>query len=195
MIERRSKVMMLVCTTCLTWQLNSGAAEAAQFTSPIPGYSFTYPDTWHTVKWANHPEAVTLRNFPDDQSLQLGNVPFGGAEIGISVSPPYPPGWSADTDEYAELHAIAARTGTILSETTRASGAPARIKSTYSTAVGTTATASSTVLRLRGRMFIIGMEYQSSDPAGPQYEQVFSEVLASLSASIGAATPPPAPTP
>jgi hypothetical protein len=181
----------LVLVSVVSWR----NAAAAQYTDTAFNYSFNYPDGWHAVKWANHPEAVTLRNFPDDQSLQLGNVPFGGAEIGVSAAPPYPPGWSAATDEYAELHALAARTGTIVSETTRASGAPARIKSTYPTAAGTTSTAISTVLRLRGRMFIIGTEYQSSDPAAPQYEQILSDLVASLSLSTATPTAAAPPTP
>jgi hypothetical protein len=180
----------LVVASSAPWQ----AANAAQYTDSFFNYSFTYPDGWHTDTREERPGTVVVRNFPDDQILRLGNVPFGGAEVRVATFPPYPPGLSAATDEYAELHALAARTGTIISETTRASGAPARVKWTGPTVVGS-ATMIRTVLRIRGRMFWVGVEYQATDPAGPQYEQVLADVLASLLASVGAATPSPLPTP
>ena len=181
----------LVLVSAAPWQ----PADAAQFTNPALNFSLTYPDSWHALTWASEPNVVLLRSFPDDQALHGGNVPFGGAEINVNVFPPYPPGWSAGTDEYAEYHAIAARTGTIIGETTRASGAPARVKWTRSTASGTTNTCIATVVRLRGRVFDISMEYQSPDPAGPQYEQVLSDLLASLSVPAGSPTPSIPPTP
>ncbi len=170
-------------------------AEAAQYTDTIFNYSFVYPDAWQARPSDTNPGKVILTNFPDDQYLQGGNVPLGGAQIDVNVFPPYPPGWSADTDEYAREHAIAARTGTIISETTRASGAPARVKWTRQTASGTTNICISTVMRLNGRIFHIFLEYQNQDPAGPQYEQVLSGLMFSLSVPGSPATPsvPPAP--
>lgn len=187
--------MLLATAFGINLLLRGQIAQAAQYTDASFNYRFTYPDTWHTDTREERPGTVVLRNFPDDQILQLGNVPFGGAEVRVSAFPPYPPGWSGDTDEYAELHSLAAGGGTIISETTRASGAPARIKFTYPTVVGSTSTMIRTVLRLRGRMFGVGVEYQATDPAGPQYEQVFSDVLASLLASVAPPTPSPPPTP
>jgi hypothetical protein len=175
--------------------LRGQVAEAAQYTDTTFSYSFTYPDTWQTYADPLHPGAVVVRNFPDDQYLQGGNVPFGGTEIVINVFPPYPPDWPSDTDEYARLHADAARIGTILSETNRASGAPARVKFTRQTASTTTNTCVSVVQRLRGRVFDISMQYQSADPAGPQYEQALSDLVASLSIPISGATPSAAVTP
>ncbi len=61
-------------------------ANAAQYTDSARGYSVIYPDTWHALTWANHPREVTLRNFPEEQYLHGGNVPFGGAETGIRGS-------------------------------------------------------------------------------------------------------------
>src|ERR1700687_1412985 len=191
-MKRLARILFAIILLLISFSIR---ADAAQYSDPAFGYSFAYPDTWHALKGANEPNVVVLRNFPDDQSLQLGNVPFGGAQITLIVYPPYAPGWSADTDEYAELHAVAARVGTILSETTRASGTPARVKSTRATASATTNTSIWTLLRLRGRMFKMGMEYQTADPAGLQYEQIFSDLLASLSASGKAPTPSVAPTP
>jgi len=181
----------LVLISLASWH----TADAAQYRDSSFNYSFTYPDGWHTDTREERPGTVVVRNFPDDQILQLGNVPFGGAEVWVGAFPPYPPGWSGDTDEYAELHALAARTGTIISETTRASGAPARVKWTSRTVVGSTSTMIRSVMRVRGRMLGVGVEYQATDPAGPQYEQVLADVLASLLASVGAATPSPLPTP
>jgi hypothetical protein len=85
----------------LPWHI----AEAAQYTDSSFNYSSTYPDSWHTDTREERPGTVVVQNFPDDQILQLGNVPFGGAEVRVCAFPPYPPGWLADTDEYAELHA------------------------------------------------------------------------------------------
>jgi hypothetical protein len=191
---KKQPYITLAAAVALVSFLPWRAAHAAQYRDSSFNYSFTYPDGWHTDTREERPGTVVVRNFPDDQILQLGNVPFGGAEVRVATFPPYPPGWSAATDEYAELHALAARTGTIISETTRASGAPARVKWTGPTVVGS-ATMIRSVLRVRGRMFGVGVEYQATDPAGPQYEQVMSDVLASLLASVGAATPSPLPTP
>ncbi len=166
-------------------------ADGARYSDPAFGFSFVYPDAWHPLTWPDDPGLVILRNF--DQLLHGGNVPSGGAEIAVRTLPPYPPNWSASTDEYLELHALAACTGTIISETSRSSGAPARVKWTSQTASGTVSTTIRTVIRLGGRMFVLGVEYQASDPAGPQYEQVLSDLIGSL--SISAATPAGTPVP
>jgi len=166
------------------------AADAAQYTDTRFGYSLIYPDAWHTKKWAGHPGLVVLRSFPDNETLQGGDPPFGGAQIRVSVFPPYPPGWSADTDEYAKLHSLAASEGTIISESTRASGAPARVKWNLGVPSETnSATCIWTVLRVQGRIIDISLDYCAADPAGPQYEHVLSDVIASLWVSDAAPDP------
>jgi len=179
-------ISILLSFAFAPWQ----AADAAQYTDTRFGYSLIYPDAWHTKKWAGHPGHVVLRSFPDDKTFRDGDPPFGGGQIRVSVFPPYPPGWSADTDEYAKLHSLAASDGTIISESTRASGAPARVKWTFALASETnSATSIWTVLRVQGRIIDISLDYRTADPAGPQYEHVLSDVIASLWVSDAAPDP------
>lgn len=162
--------------------LGRHATLGAQYGDSLLGFSFSYPDSWHVTKW--HRTQLSIRNFPDDEALQGGDPPKGGAQIHVNVAPPYPPGWTADTDEYAELHALAARTGTISTETARESGLPARVKWEYEQLTSVTS-----VLKVSGRTFYMGVDYWTSDQAGQEYERIFDSVLASLSVSPSV-TPP-----
>ncbi len=194
-MEQFPTTSRMAVTLALILFVSCPSIQAAQYTDSCFGYSFVYPDTWQAQTWADHPGTVVLRSFAEEQYLHGGNVPPGGAEITVRTFPPYTPDWPQGTDEYTHLHAVAARTGTILSETTRASGAPARVKSTWATASGTTNTSIWTAVRFGGRIFSIFMDYQTADPAGPQYEQIFSDLLTSLSVPAPGATPSAAPTP
>jgi hypothetical protein len=163
--------------------VGSHAASGAQYTDSVLGFSFSYPDSWHVKTW--HRGEVTVRNFPDDEAIQGGDPPKGGTQIEVNVFPPYPPWWPADTDEYERLHGWGLH-GTIISETARQSGLPARVK--YEDAPFTRV---ESVLKPSGtgRTFEAMLEYWTSDQAGPEYERIFENLLASLSV-LPSVTPP-----
>jgi len=158
-------------------------APAAQFSNPERGYSFTYQDDW-TVDTAGLSETggPVLRNFAKSDYLHGGGVPFGGAYIGIAVFPPYPKWWPPDTDEYAWLKSSALRSGGHnITMSNRLSNAPARVDFTAGSLAGPRDKCVSVIVRKGGRVFKFFLEYQALDTAGPEYERVLTDVIASVS--------------
>jgi hypothetical protein len=161
--------------------------NAAQITSPDGGFSVTYPDSWN----ANIVDrAVTLRN--DTRGTPEGAfVPPGGAEIIVTVFPPYDsPYFKQGRDDESNLLDLAGG-GAIVSRTTAASGRPAKLTSVKADLNLRT---SRIVHHIGERTFLLMLWCDADDPHAEAYDAVMDAVSASIAVVPG--TPLPAtPTP
>ncbi len=171
--------ILAVPLSCASLAVAASPAKAAQFTDPVRGYSVKYPDTWTLQQYPSG--AIEIRNFPVERMLYGGNVPLGGAQILLTVEPPYPRGWSAQSDEYAIIEGDArSGGGTDIKCSSRTSAGPARCDFVRETASDSTNKCVRMVLRKGGKLFDFFMEYQEAGPAGPSYERTLTEFVHSL---------------
>jgi hypothetical protein len=81
-------VLTLLVSVMLGMVALPDLARAAQFTNPAGGYTLSYPDGWNVTRIERYERAVEITN-PTYRSVQGEVVPPGGAEIIVSVFPPY----------------------------------------------------------------------------------------------------------
>jgi hypothetical protein len=186
----RASSSALIGCIALSLLLSVPSANAAQYVDTAVGYSFTYPDDWTAEP--HEDGGVTIRNFPIGEYLHGGVPPMGGADIAIHSYPPYPSWWPPDTDEYQWLENFGRRFN-VLVHPSRSTPGPARLVYTVQTPAGCVETSDEVAVRMGGRLFRIGVDYETDDPNGPAYEQVLSGVIDSLTI-ITQPTAPPAQT-
>jgi len=176
-MKRRANIFLataLLVTLAVPWQ----PARAAQYTDATAGYTFSYPDDWTVEPYSDaNGSVVTVRNFR--AYLHGGSPPMGGAYIAMHSYPPYPSWWPPDTDEYQWLEKWG-QTFNVIVHPSRSIPGPARLVFTSESTAGPVDTHVSIALRKGGRLFRIGLEYQTADLNGPLYEQVLSGIIDSL---------------